>query len=161
MPKKKKKGEKELSEAGVDVSLVSPFEWEEPRYSVVIDLAQGFSAEETATKFGISPRTIYRWKNHPDFIAELDRLSLMVDIASRAERLRMAMRMVRQIGYKTNKDLLEWLKYAQGETDGVKLDLTKLSAAFGADEESVAESGSGRVEPKELAAPSRPSAGDG
>jgi hypothetical protein len=29
----------------------------------------------------------------------------------------------------TDKDLLDWLKYAQGETDGLKLELTALAAA--------------------------------
>ena len=30
----------------------------------------------------------------------------------------------------TSKDLLEWLKYAQGETDGVKLDMAMLLEAY-------------------------------
>lgn len=153
MPKNKKKSDKALPETEIDVSLLSPFEWNEQRNLVVTDLAQGFTVDETATKFKINPRTIYRWKNHPDFIAEMDRLSLMVDIASRAERLRLAMKVVRKIGEKTEKDLLDWLKYAQGETDGVKLDLTKLSAAFGADEEPLAGRGQGGTGTKQIASP--------
>jgi len=34
---------------------------------------------------------------------------------------------------KTDKDLLDWLKFAQGETDGVKVDAAKLLAALGDD----------------------------
>ena len=67
----------------------------------------------------------------------MDRLSLMVGVSSRAERLRLAIRVVRA---KTNgdvpeteKDLLDWLKFAQSETDGIKLDLTKLAALGEAD----------------------------
>lgn len=71
-------------------------------------------------------------------MAEVDRLSLMVDVSSRAERLRITMRAVRQKtpGNKilTDKDLLDWLKFAQSETDGLKLDLAKLETAFNADE---------------------------
>ena len=74
-----------------------------------------------------------------EFSAEVDRLSLMVDIAGRAERLRIAMRLVRAKGYQSDRDLLDWLKYAQSETDGVKLDLTKL-AALVADEAPLARS---------------------
>lgn len=50
----------------------------------------------------------------------------MIDIASRAERLRIAMRAVRQKVRadgtpETERDLLDWLKYAQSETIGIKL----------------------------------------
>jgi hypothetical protein len=38
-----------------------------------------------------------------------------------------------------HKDILEWLKFVQGETDGIKLDLAKLAAALGADAASVAD----------------------
>ncbi len=78
----------------------------------------------------------------PEFAAEVDRLSVMIGIASRAERLRFAMRVVRQKtkgNIETDKDLLDWLKFAQSETDGVKLDLPKLAASFAENEASVAE----------------------
>jgi hypothetical protein len=55
----------------------------------------------------------------------------MIGIASRAYRLQIANRVIHQFvkddePAKTEKDLLDWLKYAQGETDGVKLDLLNL-----------------------------------
>jgi hypothetical protein len=58
----------------------------------------------------------------------------MIDISSRAERLRMAMRVVRQRTradgtLETDKDLLDWLKYAQSETTGIKLGFSKGEVA--------------------------------
>jgi hypothetical protein len=58
----------------------------------------------------------------------------MVDIASRAERLRMAMRVVRQRVRadgtpETEKDLLDWLKYAQSETTGIKVGFSRGEVA--------------------------------
>ena len=83
----------------------------------------------------VSERTVYRWMNVPEFSEEVDRLTLMVEVASRAHRLRIANRVIRQFVkdneiIPTSKDLLEWLKYAQGETDGVKLDMAALLNAY-------------------------------
>ena len=58
------------------------------------------------------------------------------------------MRMVRNSlnsRQKSNKDILDWLKFAQSETDGVKLDLTSLTT----DDTSVAGSGQNGDEPEE------------
>ena len=54
----------------------------------------------------------------------------MIDVASRAERLRIVMRVVRQKVRadgtpETKKDLLDWLKFAQSETTGFKLGFSK------------------------------------
>jgi hypothetical protein len=59
----------------------------------------------------------------------------MIEVANRAHRLRIANRVIRQMvkdeeTIPTSKDLLDWLKYAQGETDGVKLDLMSLLNAY-------------------------------
>jgi hypothetical protein len=63
----------------------------------------------------------------------------MIDISSRAERLRTAMRVVRQKvrpdgTLETDKDVLDWLKYAQSETTGIKLcskdEVQKMNAEF-------------------------------
>lgn len=93
-------------------------------------LSQGLTIAESAEQAGVAERTIYRWLDHPEFSAEVDRLTHMVNIASRAERLRLVMRVVRQKvrgeAIQTDKDLLDWLKFAQSETDGVKLDLLSL-----------------------------------
>ena len=92
-------------------------------------MADGFTISETATGTGVSNRTIDRWKANIDFQSEVDRLSLMVGIASKGERLRLAKKIIRELIKKqhpTQKDLLEWVKYAQSETDGIKLDLAAL-----------------------------------
>ena len=62
----------------------------------------------------------------------------MVGIAGRAERLRIANRIVRQRVrdeiVESDKDLLDWLKFAQSETDGLNLglatSLTELAASM-------------------------------
>lgn len=119
------------------------FRWTAPRETVVLALAAGKTRKEAAADAKVSETTVYGWLKHPDFAAELDRLSLMVGLASRAERLRIANRVARQMvtdeQVMTTKDLLDWLKFAQSETDGVTLDLSKLAAALGADETSLAD----------------------
>ena len=124
----------------------SPFAWNPQRSQAAISLASGITQQATADEAGVDKRTITNWLLHPDFAAEVDRLSLMVDVSSRAERLRIAMRVIRQSVKEdmisTQKDVLEWLKFAQSETDGVKLDIVKLATALGADEAPVADSGS-------------------
>lgn len=115
-----------------DFPQISSWTWNEQRNNAAIKLASGYTHQATADEVGVDKRTITNWLQNVDFAAEVDRLSLMVDVSSRAERLRIAMRAIRQKvredGVDTTKDILEWLKFAQSETDGVKLDLTKLTA---------------------------------
>lgn len=113
----------------------TPFKWTSKRKEAALSLGSGYTERETAASVGVSKSSISRWKRHPDFAAEVDRLSLMVDIASRAERLRIAMRLARQKVHDdgtvdSDRDLLDWLKFAQSETDGVKLDLVKLQETW-------------------------------
>lgn len=120
------------------------FQWTEKAHKAALALAEGATREAAAKEAAIGERTLYRWLDDPEFSAEVDRLTLMTGIASRAERLRIAKRVVKQRvrfdGYMfSEKDLLDWLKFAQGETDGIKLDLTALLEAA----TSVADSGSG------------------
>ena len=123
----------------------SGFKWTSKRSKAVVLLSTGHTIEETALKVDVSEKSIYNWKNNEEFITEIDRLSLMTDIASRAERLRIAKRIVRNKGIESKRDLLEWLKYAQSETDGVRLDLAALAEAAA----SLAGDGSDRFEPSE------------
>ena len=107
------------------------FKWTIKKEKTALALANGFTQEEAAVQVGISSRTIRRWLNNAEFACEIDRLTHMVGIATRAERIRIAMRVVRgRMQHLTippsKRDLLEWLKYIQSETDGVKLDLTSL-----------------------------------
>jgi DNA-binding XRE family transcriptional regulator len=110
---------------------MSDFEWTKKRETAALTLAKGHTQAAAADMAGVSEKTIYRWLNEPEFSQEVDRLSLMIETANRAHRLRIANRVIRQMvrdgeTIPTTKDLLDWLKYAQGETDGVKLDLVNL-----------------------------------
>jgi hypothetical protein len=126
MPKRHARTEK-LSD---DICTSSePFKWNEKRSEVALALAQGYTWDDVIEDCQVSRGTISNWKKHPDFSAEVDRLSCMIDISSRAQRLRIAMNIIRQKIDRSDKDLLEWLKYAQGETDGVKLHLAALLEA--------------------------------
>ena len=124
-----------------NVHKASGFVWTEQTTLAALALAEGKTQQEVAAEINVADRTIRRWLADADFSSEVDRLSLMVRVASRAERLRVAMRVVRHKTRgevpETEKDLLEWLKFAQSETDGIKLDLTKL-AALGETDSSVA-----------------------
>lgn len=111
------------------------FRWTPQRQIAVIALAEGKTRKEAAGEARVNPDTVYEWLRNPEFTAEVDRLSLMVGIASRAERLRIAQRVARQMvneeGHVTTaKDLLEWLKFAQSETDGAKIDAAAFLAAL-------------------------------
>ena len=70
------------------------FKWKDKNSKAAIALSLGYTVEEAAEQAGVKPRTIYRWKESPEFSEEVDRLSLMTDIAGRAERLRIAKRMI-------------------------------------------------------------------
>lgn len=110
------------------------FQWNPKREKAAIALANGATRDEAAQAAGVSVRTVYLWLENDEFDAEVDRLSLMTDIAGKAERLRIAKRVIRQKinedgVYDTDRDLLDWLKFAQSETDGIRLDLAALSEA--------------------------------
>lgn len=105
-------------------TLSRHFRWDEQRSKAAISLATGATKQEAADEAGVDRTTLYNWLKFDQFSAEVDRLSLMVGIASRAERLRVAQRVVRaktRDGIpQSDKDLLDWLKFAQSETDGSK-----------------------------------------
>lgn len=106
------------------------FKWTPRRQRAALLLGQGYSQQRTADQVGVSLRTVQRWAATLDFMLEVDRLTLLTGIAAKAERLRIAMRAVRarvsEESVRTNRDVLEWLKFAQSETDGAKLDLAPL-----------------------------------
>lgn len=120
------------------------FRWTKRRSDAAVLLAQGLTENETADTVKVAERTVQRWKHDTEFAAEVDRLTLMVNISGRAYRMRLAMKMVRSFltGTKIqNKpdNLLDWLKYAQSETDGIKLDIAGMLAALANDAPSVAD----------------------
>lgn len=110
--------------------MSTQFHWSSKRHKAALALAEGQSQKAVAEAIGVCRKTICNWLCVTEFVAEVDRLSCMIDIASRAERLRMAMRAVRQKTrangtLETDKDVLDWLKYAQSETTGIKLGYSK------------------------------------
>src|SRR5690348_7990051 len=112
------------------------FVWDKRKCIAAGVLAAGCTKTEAAREADVDRSTIYEWLKIPDFCEEVDRLTVMVGISTRAERLRVAMRVVNQRidadgNVITEKDILDWLKFAQSETDGVKLDIGKLLAAEG------------------------------
>lgn len=115
--------------------MASAFQWTQKKEMAALSLAKGETQIEAAEQAGVTDRAIRKWLNVPEFSEEVDRLSLMIEAASRAYRLRIANRAIRQMvkdgGFvATNRDVLDWLKYAQGETDGVKLDMVNLLDAY-------------------------------
>lgn len=110
------------------------FEWTEIRSKVALGLAEGKTQQQVADECAIGRRTVVRWLEHPEFAAEVDRLTLLTGISLRAERMRIVKRVVRQSvkddqKVKTTKDILEWLKHAQSETNGTDL-LEQLVASL-------------------------------
>ncbi len=127
--------------------MASDFQWTPKKNAAAVALAEGKTQLVVADEVGVTDRTIRNWLAEGEFSAEVDRLSLMVGIASRAERLRLAKRVIRSLtdehgNLATEKDALEWLKFAQSETDGIKLDIAKVAAALSEDETPVAGGGS-------------------
>lgn len=116
------------------------FRWTEKAERAAIELANGATREEAAIAAGIGEATLYRWLKLPVFSEEVDRLTFLTGVAHKAERLRLAKRVIANLQTFTEKDLLDWLKFVQSETDGIKLDLTDLRAALVADGGKVASS---------------------
>jgi hypothetical protein len=111
---------------------MSAFRWTKNRERAAFCLAEGGKVREAAYSASVSERTVYRGLNNDEFQLEVDRLTHMTGVATRAERLRVAKRAVKarmENQYpQTKADLLDWLKYLQSETDGVKLDMATLFA---------------------------------
>jgi hypothetical protein len=129
-----KKAKKLIAE---NVPKMSAFKWNPENSRAAILLAEGLTYEKVGKEIGKSTKTIQRWMADIEFSAEVDRLSVLTGIASKAERLRIAKRVIKQKidtdFISTEKDLLDWLKFAQAETDGIKLNFAELFAAFDED----------------------------
>ena len=127
------------------------FKWTKNRSMLAEAIADGRTIREAAKIVGIPERTAYRWNSYPEFIEEVDRLTLMLGIASKAERIRITKRVVREKMrgeiIMTKKDILEWLEFAAKETDEIRLNLADLIGSFltaeRKDDSSISEAGSG------------------
>lgn len=114
-----------------EISADEPVLWDKAHGLAACALADGKSQKEAAEEAGVTDRTIRNWLQNIQFSAEVDRLSLMIGLASKAERLRLAKRVLRQKCkdeiVETEKDTLDWVKYLQSETSGVVLNFPPLS----------------------------------
>lgn len=129
--------------------------WTKQNNEIALLLAEGYTIKEVSERVGCSEKTVARRRVDPDFMAEVDRLTLMVGVASRAERIRIVKKVVRMKvkeeldKIETTKDLLDWLKYAQSETDGIKLNLVGELAALLTDAAPLAGSGPSGADPED------------
>lgn len=103
------------------------FIWNDLRSEVATMLAQGYEKTYIAEQVGISRITIYTWLKYPEFEEEVDRLSLMLGAASKAYRLRLINKAIRQFEEENGKlelngsTLLDYLKEARMQAEGVRL----------------------------------------
>lgn len=106
------------------------FRWTSKRLRCAQLLAEGYTFKETAAQAGVGERSIYRWQTaNPEFSTRVNELALEMGLALRAERVRLAKRIIRkrlelaeaQGLQPTEKDLLDWAKFLQSETTGAAL----------------------------------------
>jgi len=132
------------------------WQWDEQKAIAAKVLGEGYTQKEAAEAAGVSHKTVWNWQNKsPEFAAEVDRCSMMFDVASKAHRNRLLMKAIRQFvredgNLRTGDDtLLDYIKEARMNTDGVKVDILTQLAAIDAEAGSVAGSGSTRSNPVE------------
>lgn len=102
------------------------FQWTAKKHAVALGLAEGHTQQQVAAQQGVGERSIRRWLAVEEFRAEVDRLSQMMGIAAKAERMRIIKSQVREkMEQGSQRDLLDWLKFAQSETDGLRLGLAE------------------------------------
>src|SRR4030095_1696035 len=130
------------------------FQWTKKAEAAALALANGETREQAALIAQIAESTLYRWLQIPEFSEEVDNLTLITGIARKAERVRIAKRIARRLDETTEKDLLDWLKYVQSATEGIRLGLAPELAALLKNAGLLAGSGSGRITDPE------PSVGD-
>lgn len=103
------------------------FNWTEKSTQAALALAQGKTKADIERAYNIPHMTLYRWLANDEFSEEVDRLTLRTGIALRAERMRIAKRVVAQrvddVMVWSKADLLDWLKFAQSETDGANINI--------------------------------------
>ena len=103
------------------------FIWNDMRGEAAALLAQGYQKSYIATEVGVSKKTIYTWLKEPEFEEEVDRLSLMLGVASKAFRLRLINQAIRKFKGENGEldvgddSLLAYLKEARMQSEGVKL----------------------------------------
>ena len=138
---------------GEQFSIISEFVWTPERDQAAKLLSQGYSIKEVAEEVGVTDRTIYNWKNIEEFEMEVDRLSVVYGLASKAERTRLLMKMARQ---KVKEDgtlelddtsLMDIIKEMRMQTDGIRLNVAQFYTALVEEARSVARGGQVRDVP--------------
>lgn len=98
------------------------FNWTPRRRKAASLLSDGYTIKEVAQAVKVSTRSIDFWKHETEFASEVDRLTMETGIAQRSERIKIVKQLTRQKLINglviTDKDLLDWLKFAQSETTG-------------------------------------------
>lgn len=131
--------------------MISEFQWTRSRVKAAELLAEGQTNKQVADEIKVTERTIYNWKQETVFAQEVDRLTLTRDVANRAERIRIARRMLLKKAasgaiedLESTKDPIDILRFIQSETNGAILSVPELEqlAAIIAGGSPVAGSGS-------------------
>lgn len=131
--------------------MISEFQWTRNRVKAAELLAEGQTNKQVADEIKVTERTIYNWKQETVFAQEVDRLTLTRDVANRAERVRIARRMLLKKAasgaledLESSKDPIDILKFIQSETNGAIFSVPELEqlAAIIAGTPPVAGSGS-------------------
>jgi hypothetical protein len=131
--------------------MISEFQWTPSRVRAAELLSEGQTNKQVGDAVEVTERTIYNWKLETVFSTEVDRLTLTRDVASRAERVRIARRMLlKKVAsgaiedLESSKDPLDILKFIQSETNGAICSVPELEqlAAILAGHPSVTGSGS-------------------
>lgn len=105
----------------------APFKWDEVTNEACRLLAIGKTQEYVAVQISVPRGTIAHWAVHPEFRNEMNRLTLITGLALRSERIRLAMQIIdKKIAGSSKKDVLDWIKFLQSETDGARIDVTAL-----------------------------------
>lgn len=92
-------------------------------------LARGFNSTLVAEVLKVSRTTLYRWKEDTDYLVLVDELTKDHDLSIRGWRLRFAKRALRDTVARreqadlplSDKDPLDWLKFAREETEGMRI----------------------------------------
>ena len=104
-----------------DILLPQPMDLTPLQIRAIELLASGLSTNEAGEELERDGSTIRRWRQDPKFANQLELAVLNQGAALRAERIRLAKKMLRKVGaVSTKADPLEILRYLQSETDGAK-----------------------------------------
>jgi len=117
-----------------NAKLAKKLIWTEELSRAAVMLAEGYPLQTVADEVGVQRTTIWRWRQHPEFAMEVDKLTLMNGLASKPERMRLINQAAKQMVSEEKIDLsgvtfLDLIKEARMQTEGIKLDvLTQLTA---------------------------------